>query len=73
MAEKKTVAKKAAPKKADKKTAVKGSTLSELQANYHAARKSHQAGELVNPSVLGQYRKEIARKLTVQNSKKEEK
>ena len=33
------------------------------------ARKSHAAGELVNPKVLGVYRKDIARLLTQINAK----
>ena len=33
------------------------------------ARRSHAAGELVNPKVLGVYRKEIARLLTQINAK----
>ena len=33
------------------------------------ARKSHAAGELVNPKVLGVYRKDIARLLTQINEK----
>ena len=76
MAESKSTTKKTTPKntaKVDKKTAVKGKTLEELRANYVAARKSHAAGELVNPRVLGQYRKAIARQLTAQNVTKEEK
>lgn len=73
MAEKKTTAKKAAPKKTEKMTAVKGKNLDELRINYRIARQSHSAGELVNPRVLGSYRKEIARQLTAVNAKKEKK
>lgn len=60
---KKTTAKKAAPKKA---TEVK--SVADLQKDLAAkrddlvtSRRSHRAGELVNPRVLGTTRKEIAR------------
>lgn len=53
-------------KKVVKATEVKASTdlqkdLAAKQADLLASRKSHRAGELVNPRVLGTTRKEIAR------------
>ena len=58
-----------------KKTAKKADvvkTIDELRAelatkqqDLNDSRRSHKAGELVNPRVLGQIRKEIARLLTV--------
>ena len=60
-------AKKTTAKKVVKKaTEVKSLTdlqkeLAEKQADLLTSRKSHRAGELVNPRVLGTTRKEIAR------------
>ncbi|MCB9820017.1 50S ribosomal protein L29 [Candidatus Nomurabacteria bacterium] len=67
MAEKKTT-KKATAKKAD----AKAKSLDELRTDLQLARKSHAAGELVNPRVLKSYRKDIARELTKQNMNKGE-
>ena len=62
MAEKKTV-KKAAPKKAAevKSLADLRKELADKQADQLNAKRSHAAGELVNPRVLTTTRKEIAR------------
>ncbi len=43
--------------------------LQAKRADLLEARRSHAAGELVNPKVLGVYRKEIARLLTQINEK----
>ena len=63
-----------ATKNAKDATVVK--SLEELKAELQSkrndlleARKSHAAGELVNPKVLGVYRKDIARLLTQINAK----
>ena len=63
-----------ATKNAKDATVVK--SLEELKAELQSkrndlleARKSHAAGELVNPKVLGVYRKDIARLLTQINEK----
>lgn len=68
MAEAKTT-KKAAPKKelslVDQLAAKRGDLLD--------AKKSHAAGELVNPRVIKGYRKDIARLLTQINAQKEAK
>ena len=68
MAEKKTTAKKAAPKKSEK-TLVE--QLAEARNDHRDAVKSLRAGELVNPRVIGGYRKQIARILTKINQEKE--
>lgn len=69
MAEKKTAAtKKAAPKKAEKTLQEQ---LAEARKDLLEAKKSHRAGELVNPRVLGSYRKKIATILTKLNAEKE--
>jgi len=60
-----TTTKKAAPKK---ELGLK-EQLAAKQADLLAAKKSHAAGELVNPRVLGAYRKDIARLLTAINAK----
>ncbi len=64
MAEKKTAAK--APKQTKKATEVKTveqlqADLVKLQAEHLESRKSHRAGDLVNPHVLTVQRKGIAR------------
>jgi ribosomal protein L29 len=59
---KKPAAKKAAPKKAESKSTAE--LLVEARADLLAAKKSHANGELVNPKVLGKYRKDIARLMT---------
>lgn len=63
-----------ATKNAKDATVVK--SIEELKAELQSkrndlleARKSHAAGELVNPKVLGVYRKDIARLLTQINEK----
>ena len=60
---KKTATKKAALKNADvvKSVAELRKELADKQADFVASRRSHRAGELVNPRVLGTTRKEIAR------------
>lgn len=60
---KKTAVKKAAPKKANEVKSVDGlrKDLAVKQQDLLASRKSHRAGELVNPRILGTTRKEIAR------------
>ena len=60
---KKTTAKKAAPKKATevKSVADMQKDLAAKQTDLMTSRRSHRAGELVNPRVLGTVRKEIAR------------
>lgn len=68
MADAKTT-KKAAPKKElslNEQLVAKRSDLLE-------AKKSHAAGELVNPRVITAYRKDIARLLTTINAEKESK
>lgn len=67
MAEKTT--KKAAPAK----EATIESMLNEKRADLLDARKSHAAGELVNPRVITSLKKDIARLLTKRNAQKEAK
>jgi ribosomal protein L29 len=67
MADKTT--KKAAPQK----EATLQSMLSEKRADLLEARKSHAAGELVNPRVITSLKKDIARLLTKHNAQKEAK
>lgn len=61
---------KSTPKKADAVKSLAGleEELATKQLDIIAARKSHKAGELVNPRVLGQTRKDIARLLTAINN-----
>ncbi len=69
MAEKTTKTKAATPK-------AEVSTVDQLAAKRNdllEARKSLAAGELVNPRVIGSYRKDIARLLTTINAQKEAK
>lgn len=74
MAEKKTTTKKTAPKKTAKPAATDLLTqLVEKRADLSAAIRSHKAGELVNPRVLGSTRRDIARLLTKINAEKREK
>ncbi len=63
MAEAKTTAKKAAPKKATevKSVADMQKELATKQQDLMTSKRSHRSGELVNPRVLGTIRKEIAR------------
>lgn len=56
-----TKAKKPAAKKAEKETKSLAEQLVAVQSDMLEAKKSHKAGELVNPRVLGGYRKQIAR------------
>lgn len=65
---KKPAAKKAAPKKTEHKSTVE--LLIDARADLLAAQKSHAAGELVNPRILGKYRKDIARLMTMVNAEK---
>lgn len=67
---------------ADAKTTKKAAPAKELslaeqvaakRADLLAAKKSHAAGELVNPRVITGYRKDIARLLTQVNAQKEAK
>ena len=60
---KKTTAKKAAPKNATeiKSVADMQKDLATKREDLVASRRSHRAGELVNPRILGTTRKEIAR------------
>lgn len=59
-------AKKKAPAK---KVQTPQEKLAELRATYGEQRRSHAAGELVNPQALKQTRKAIARTLTEINNK----
>ena len=61
-----TTSKKAAPKKVELTAAEQ---LAAKRADLLQAKKSHAAGELVNPRVLGTIRKDIARLLTTINAK----
>jgi len=47
-------------------------SLAELRKDYSDARRSHAAGELPNPQVLKNHRREIARALTAVNANKKE-
>lgn len=67
---------------ADAKTTKKATPKAEVspaeqlamkRADLLEARKSHAAGELVNPRVIGALRKDIARLLTTINAQKEAK
>lgn len=66
MAEKTT--KKAPVKKAEKSLQ---DQLKDARNDLLEAQKSHRSGELVNPKVLGGYRKDIARLMTKLNAEKE--
>lgn len=68
MAEKTT--KKAPAKKTEKSLEEQ---LKDARHDLLEAQKSHRSGELVNPRVLGGYRKEIARLMTKLNAGKEAK
>ncbi|HRF28548.1 MAG TPA: 50S ribosomal protein L29 [Candidatus Saccharibacteria bacterium] len=70
MAEKKTTAKKAAVKKAELSLEEQ---LVALRNDLLEYRKSHAAGELVNPRAITKNRKDIARVMTQLNAKKEAK
>lgn len=67
---KKPAAKKTAPNKAGSKSSAE--LLAEARTDLLIAKKSHANGELVNPRVLGTYRKNIARLLTKLASEKKE-
>lgn len=67
---------------AEKTTKAKAAPKAELtleqqlvakRTDLHDAKKSLAAGELVNPRVIGSYRKDIARLLTTINAQKEAK
>ena len=79
MAEAKKITKKAAPKVAKEVKDLKAleKDLAAKRADYIEAKKSHLAGELVNPRVITTTRKEIARLMTaisaVKKSEKESK
>jgi ribosomal protein L29 len=64
MAEDKTTAKKAPAKKTAKAELSLPEQLSVKRADLLELQKSHAAGELINPTVLRNTRKEIARLLT---------
>lgn len=72
MAEKKTTAKKAAPKKAQevKTSESLAIDIQAKRADYLQAKQSHAAGELVNPRILTTTRKEIARLMTAHAASK---
>lgn len=71
MAEKKTTAKKAAPKKAAVTEKSLQEQLAEKRADMLGYKKSHAAGELVNPRAITATRKDIARIMTKINQEKE--
>lgn len=71
MAEKTT--KKAAPKKAEVVEKTLSQQLADKRHDLLEAKKSLAAGELVNPRVVGDLRKEVARLLTTINAQKEAK
>lgn len=60
---------KKAPAKQTEKTLQE--QLKDARNDLLEAQKSHRSGELVNPKVLGGYRKEIARLMTKLNAEKE--
>lgn len=70
MAEKSTTKTKAAAPKAEVSV---NEQLAAKRNDLLEARKSLAAGELVNPRVIGSYRKDIARLLTTINAQKEAK
>ena len=79
-AKKDTKATKVVAKKQDKKVDYAGKSQEDLQKLLAKKRqeqldtqKSHLSGELVNPRVLGDVRKEIARIMTALNARKENK
>lgn len=67
MADKKTTTKKPAAKKTTKKAAPVtdtkdlAATLAAKQSDLSDAKRSHRSGELVNPRVLREHRRDIAR------------
>lgn len=67
------MADKATTKKAPAKKTEKSlqEQLADVRQDLLDAQKSHRSGELVNPRVIGQYRKEIARLMTKLNAEKE--
>lgn len=70
---KKAAVKKAAPKKTEKAEVAKNpqELLAEKRADLLTLRKSHAAGELVNPRAITSTKKEIARLMTKINANKE--
>ena len=71
MATKKAPTKDAKPSDMSTKDLTKA--IAEKQQDLLAAKRSHAAGELVNPRALGEIRKSIARLKTALNAKKEAK
>lgn len=67
------MAEKSTTKAAPKAELTNGQQLAAKRADLLEARKSHAAGELVNPRVIGTLRKDIARLLTIINAQKEAK
>jgi len=61
---------KAPAKKADKAEVSLEEQLVQKQTDLLEAKKSHRAGELVNPRVITGYRKDVARILTQINAEK---
>lgn len=55
-----------ADKKTTKKTVDAVKSVAELRADYDELRRSHRAGDLVNPRAITVKRKEIARALTAE-------
>ena len=68
MAEKSTT--KAAPKKQAKVEKTLHEQLTDARTDLLEAKKTHRSGELVNPKVLGGYRKQVARLMTQINANK---
>jgi ribosomal protein L29 len=66
----KATTKKVAPKKSEKTLQEQ---LLDARKDLLDAQKSHRSGELVNPRVLGSYRKKIAQIMTTINAEKEAK
>lgn len=63
------MAEKSTQKTAPKQELTPAQQLAAKQTDLAEAKKSHAAGELVNPRVLGSLRKDIARLLTTINAK----
>lgn len=68
MADTKKTTKKPAAKKVEKSLQEQ---LLDARSDLLEAKKSHRAGELVNPRVIPGYRKEVARIMTKLNAEKE--
>ncbi len=65
-----TDTKKASDKKQAKAELSLQEQLAEAKQSLHDAKKSHRAGELINPRVIGEYRKNIARVKTAISAEK---